>query len=185
MITPIGVPVQLNPDASYLEQQQHMQNDMEADILYIEFVTRMVRLSLFGLNILVFMGTFYFMVTGDDLFGHPLDMHIAWVITIGVLVDAVAVFGVVTAMWWGKLKTRMRIALFYALTATLTVFLSFVATVFLDDITGADILLIVIVTVHSICLLAVAYVYAYLVHKLRLIKKVKKQGKIQRFRIIG
>ena len=146
------------------------------DIAYIYLAFKVFRVALSLLNLGVILFSVYFSITGKDLFGNKFDTHQALIIFISTGVIAVAFLGIVNAFWWGKLKEHLNIAVSYAICITVLICGALIAGLFSSDISGADILFIVLVTLCSGLLFVISWSFAFCVYKAKRFAKLKKKG---------
>ena len=134
-----------------------------------------LRLVLFLLNVIVILISSFFALTGKNFAGKKLNLHPSLVIFIVVLVDTLAFFGIVNTLWFGKLKNHLKLSLSYSLGCTIVVFASLAGSYFINDLSGADIVLIVVITTIGTLILGSAYIFTFCIYRLKVYEKWRKK----------
>ncbi|CAG2165044.1 unnamed protein product [Oppiella nova] len=163
------------------EVVQHLSNDTNTqevgmDYAYLYLAIKVLRVSLSLINLIVILFSLYFAITGRDLFGDKLDTNQVIVVLIATTVIFSAVFGIINAFWWGKLKEHLHIAISYAVCVTVIIICAVITSLFLSDLRGADVLLIVLVTMCSILLFVISWSFAFCVFKAKRFAKLRKKA---------
>ena len=159
-----------------IEVNMDMARDMARDMAYLHIAIKVFRVSLAFLNLIVILFSLYFGITGRDLFGNKFDTNQGIVILLSTGVIAIAFLGLINAFWWGQLKQHLNIAISYAVSVIVVIIGALIASLFGTDISGADVLFIVLTTLCSALLFVVSSSFAFCVYKAKKWSKIKKKG---------
>jgi len=146
----------------------------ESIIEYINLVFRVLRYTLIALNGVVILFTLYFMISGNGLGGEALRMKKSVLIIYSLVVIAVAIVGIVGAIWWGnKTKIHLNIILGYVISALVLMVIAIIlASIYVRNMSSADVVFTVFSAIISFLIVNSSLGFAYSIKKTKVLRRL-------------
>lgn len=145
----------------------------ESIIEYINLVFKVLRYTLITLNTIVIIFALYFIISGNGLGGEALKMHKVVRIILCLLIIAVAIVGIVGAIWWGKTKIHVSIILGYVISALILMVIGIIlSAIYVRNMSGADVTFTVFTVIISFLIVNSSLGFAYSIKKTRVLRRL-------------
>ena len=140
----------------------------------IGLIFRAMRCLLVALNSLVILFVLYFMFSGNDLGGKPLQMATWLRVIYSLLVIVTAIYGIVVALWIGK-KTKLHLKLIGGYLAAIAVWALvgiILASVYVRKTNKYDVIFIVATCFIVFLLTTSSLAFGYALKKTKLLRRL-------------
>lgn len=140
----------------------------------IGLIFRAMRCLLVVLNAIVILFVLYFLFSGNDLGGKPLQMSTWLRVVYSLLVILTAVYGIVVALWFGS-KTKFHLKLIAGYLAAIAVWAALgiiLASIYVRKTNKFDVIFIVVTCFIVFLLTSCSLAFGYALKKTKLLRRL-------------